>query len=139
MAFKVLLDVNILLDFVLQREEYERAYTLIEWATIGRIQAFIAASTLHTAIYPIEKEFGSGQTKNILLTLISDIRVIDIGQDITVSALHSPISNIQHALQYYTALHHRLDYVITRNRDLIQSAIPILPACTPEEFIKSNS
>ena len=139
MAFKVLLDVNILLDFVLQREEYEKAYTLIEWATIGKIQAFIAASALHTATYPIEKEFGSSQAKRILLTLLADIRVIDIGQDVTVSALHSPLSNIQHALQYYTALHHRLDYVITRDRDLIGSAIPILPACTPEEFIKSNA
>lgn len=139
MAFKVLLDVNILLDFVLQRKDYEKAFTLIEWATIGKIQAFIAASALHTATYPIEKEFGSRQTKEILLTLIGDIRVIDIGQDITVSALHSQISNIQHALQYYTALHHRLDYVITRNQELIQSAIPVLPACTPEEFIKSNS
>ena len=139
MAFKVLLDVNILLDFVLQRKDYETAYTLIEWATLGKIQAFIAASALHTATYPIEKEFGSRQTKVILLTLLGDIRVIDIGQDTTVSALHSPISNIQHALQYYTALHHRLDYIITPDQDLVRSAIPILPACTPEEFIKSNS
>jgi predicted nucleic acid-binding protein len=139
MAFKVLLDVNILLDFVLQREEYEKAYQLIEWATIGKIQAFIAASALSAATYPIEKEFGSWQTKEILLTLIGDIRIIDIGQDIAVNALHSRMSNIQHALQYYTALHHRLDYVITQDQDLIKSAIPILPACTPEEFIKSNS
>ena len=123
MAFKVLLDVNILLDFVLQREEYEKAYTLIQWATIGKIQAFIAASALHSAIYPIEKEFGSRQTKEILLTLIGDIRVIDIGQDVAISALHSQISDAQNSLKYYTALHHRLDYIITRDQDLIKSEI----------------
>ena len=47
--------------------------------------------------------------------------------------------DVEDALQYYTALHHRLDYLITWDKELIQSAIPVLPACTPEEFIKSNS
>ena len=139
MAFKVLLDVNILLDFVLQREEYERAYTLIEWATLGKVQAFITPSTVHMVAYYVGKEFGDLQTKEILLTLIGDIRIIDIGQDVTINALHSQMVDIEDSLQYYTALHHRLDYVITTDRGLIQSAIPILPACTPEEFIKSNT
>jgi predicted nucleic acid-binding protein len=139
MAFKVLLDVNIVLDFVLQRKEFEKAYILIEWATIGKIQAFITPSIVHMAAYWLEKEYGGWQTKEILLTLIGDIRVIDIGYDATINALHSQMDDIEDSLQYYTALHHRLDYVITRDRDLIESAIPILPACTPEEFIKRHS
>jgi len=139
MAFKVLLDVNILLDFVLQREEYEKAYTLIEWATTGKIQAFITPSTVHMVAYYVGKEFGDWQTKEIMLTLIGDIRIIDIGQDVTINALHSRMVDIEDSLQYYTALHHRLDYVITSDRGLIQSAIPILPVCTPDEFIKSNT
>jgi len=112
---------------------------LIEWATTGKIQAFITPSTVHMVAYFVGKEFGDWQTKEILLTLIGDVRVIDIGQDVTISALHSQMADVEDSLQYYTALHHRLAYVITRDRGLIQSAIAILPACTPEEFIKSNT
>jgi len=139
MAFKVLLDANIILDFVLQRREYESAYQLIEWATIGKIQAFITPSIVHVAAYWLIKEFGDWQTREILLSLVADVRVIDLGHDATINALHSQMVDVEDSLQYYTALNHRLDYVITRDRDLIRSAIPILPACTPEEFIKSNS
>jgi predicted nucleic acid-binding protein len=139
MAFKVLLDVNIILDFVLQRKEYDSAYQLIEWATVGKIQAFITPSIVHSAAHWILKEFGGWQTKEIFLSLVADIQVIDIGHDTTINALHSQMEDIEDSLQYYTALYHRLDYIITRDQGLIKSAIPILPACTPEEFIKSNS
>jgi hypothetical protein len=138
MAFKVLLDANIILDFVLQRREYESAEILIEWATVGKIQAFITPSIVHIAAYWLVKEYGEWQTKEILLTLVADIRVIDLGHDAMINALHSQMADVEDSLQYYTALHYRLDYVITRDRDLIKSAIPTLPACTPEEFIKSN-
>lgn len=139
MAFKVLLDANVILDFTLHRKEYESAYVLIEWATIGKIQAFVTPSILHVVAYWLLKEYGDWQTKEILLTLIGDIRVIDIGQDAAINALHSQMSDVEDSLQYYTALHHRLDYVVTRDQGLIKSALSILPACTPEEFIKSNS
>lgn len=139
MAFRVLLDTNIILDFVLQREDYQKACTLIEWATIGKIQAFITPPIVQSLAYFVGREFGSWQTKEILLTLIGDIQVIELGLDDMISALHSPIPDVEQALKYYTALHHKLDYVITRNEELIKSAIPVLPACTPEEFIKSNS
>jgi predicted nucleic acid-binding protein len=66
------------------------------------------------------------------------VQVIDIGHASTVNALNSKMTDIEDALQYYTALHHKLDYFITRDKDLIKAAIPILPAYSPEEFIKSN-
>src|SRR5215469_910174 len=139
MAFKVLLDANIILDFTLQRRDFETADKLIDWATAGKIQAFITPSIVHMTAYWLIKEYGDWQTKEILLSLVADLRVIDIGHDATVNALHSQMADVEDSLQYYTELHHRLDYVITRDRDLIKSAIPILPACTPEEFIKNNS
>lgn len=138
MAFRVLLDANILLDFTLQRKDFASARKLIEWAMVGRIHAFITPAILHIVGYWLTKEYGADQAKEILLTLLVDIQVIDIGHEASVNALHSQMTDIEDALQYYTALHHKLDYFITRDRDLIKSAIPILPAYSPEEFIKSN-
>ena len=45
------------------------------------------------------------------------------------------MDDIEDALQYYTALHHRLDYFVTRDKGLKKAAIAVLPVCSPEEFI----
>jgi hypothetical protein len=39
-------------------------------------------------------------------------------------------------LQYYTALHHKLDYFITRDKRLQKEAVPGLPVYTADEFLR---
>jgi hypothetical protein len=73
-----------------------------------------------------------------LLALLAEVQLIDAGYETTVSALHSRMENIPGALSYYAALHHRLDYFITRDKDLPNAAIPVLPVCRPEEFLEQN-
>lgn len=138
MAFRVFLDANILLDFTLKRPEYESARKIIEWVVEGRVEAYVTPSIIHMMAYWMTKSYGPEQTKRVLLALLADIQVIDISHETTVSALHSKINDVEDALQYYTALHHRLDYFISRDKGLQKEAIPILPVCTPEEFLKSN-
>jgi predicted nucleic acid-binding protein len=48
------------------------------------------------------------------------------------------MTDIEDALQYYTAMHHKVDYFISLDKNLIKSAIPVLPILTPEEFLKEN-
>jgi predicted nucleic acid-binding protein len=138
MAFRVFLDANILLDFALKRKEYDVSRQLIEWAVKGRVQAFITPSIVHIASYWLTKAYGNAKAGQLLLALLADVQVIDIGHEITVNALHSKMSDTEDALQYYTAMHHKLDYFITRDREVRMAAIPILPVCTPEEFLEDN-
>jgi hypothetical protein len=53
--------------------------------------------------------------------------------------LYSKIKNIEDALQYYTAMHHKIDYFITQDKDLQKESIPTLPIYTPDEFLKEVS
>ena len=57
MAFKVLLDVNVILDFTLQRGGFESADKLLEWVSIGKIQAFTTTSILRMTAYWLVKEY----------------------------------------------------------------------------------
>lgn len=41
MAFKVFLDVNVILDFILQRDGYQPSKTIISWAEEGKINGFV--------------------------------------------------------------------------------------------------
>ena len=77
-----------------------------------------------------------GKAKELLLTLLVDIQVIDISHEIVLNALNSRIDDIEDALQYYTALHHKLDFFITRDKPLQKAAIAALPVCPPEAFLQ---
>lgn len=135
MGFKLFLDANVLLDFALKRGDYETSRVLIEMGVGGRIQAFITPSILHIVGYWLKKAYGNPKAKELLLAFLADVQVIDIGHEIAMHALHSKMNDIEDALQYYTALHHRLDYFITRDKELKKAAIAPLPVCSPEEFI----
>jgi predicted nucleic acid-binding protein len=138
MAFRVFLDANILLDFALKRPKYESARTLIEWAVQGRVEAYVTPAVIQDTSRWLKKVYGAKRAKELLLALLADVIVIDGGHTVAVSALNSDMSDLDEALSYYAALHHKLDYFITRDEDLPKAAIPVLPVCTPEEFLKSN-
>ncbi len=136
MASRIFLDANILLDFILKREAYPVARKIMELSINGQIQAFITPSIVHIVGYWLTKAYGNAKAKELLLTLLADVGVIDIGHEITLTALHSKIKDIEDALQYYTAIHHKVDIFISRDKDLQKAAIPTLPVCTPDEFLK---
>lgn len=135
MAFKVFLDANIILDFTLKRDEYEQAKKIVELAVSGDIQAFITPSIVHIVGYWLTKTYGNAKAKELLLTLLVDVTVIDLPHEIAVNALHSKITDIEDALQYYTAIHHKLDYFISRDKQLQKQSIPMLAVYTPDEFL----
>lgn len=135
MASKVFLDANMLLDFTLKRDEYEQLRKIIELAVNGTIQAFISPSIVHIVDYGLTTEYGNAKAKQLLLTLMTDVTVIDLPHEIVLNALHSKITDIESALQYYTAVHHKLDYFISLDKQLQKQAIPVLPVYTPSDFL----
>ena len=135
MASKVFLDANILLDFTLKRDEYEQSKQIIELVINGTIQAFITPSIIHIVGYWLTKAYGNAKAKEMLLTLMADVTVIDLPHEIVLNALHSKITDIEDALQYYTAIHHKLDYFVSRDKQLQKQSIPILPVYTPQELL----
>lgn len=139
MAIKIFLDANILLDFTLKREAYPVARKIIEQAVSGQVQAFITPSIVHIVGYWLTKAYGNAKAKELLLTLLADVNVIDIDHEITLAALHSKIKDIEDALQYYTAIHHKVDYFISRDKDLQKVSIPTLPVYTPDQFLKETT
>ena len=135
MASKVFLDANVLLDFTLKREDYEQSKQIIELAVNGSIQAFITPSIVHIAGNWLTKAYGNAKAKELLLTLMADVTVIDLPHEVVLNALHSKITDIEDALQYYTAVHHKLDFFISRDKQLQKQSIPLLPVYTPKELL----
>lgn len=136
MASKVFLDANIILDFTLKRSHYNVAKEIIHLVVTGRINAFVTPSIIQICGYWLTKAYGYAKAKELLLALLNDITCIDLPHDKVVNALHSSIKDMEDAIQYYCALHHKIDYFISRDKDLHKLGIPALPVYSPEDFLQ---
>ena len=139
MASKVFLDANVLLDFFLQRERGETAKRVIEKVVEGSLSAYLTPSVLHIVGYWLSKVYGAGKAKQLLTTLLVDVHAIDCDHATAVMALQSSMDDIEDALQYFTAVKHKLNYFISSDKKLKKVAIPQLPVFTPEEFLQEIS
>src|ERR1700744_3812822 len=136
MAIRVFLDANVLLDFTLKREQYQESKQIMELVINGRIYAHITSSVLHITAYWLTKAYNATTAKEILLSLLTDVTVIDISRETAVVALHSKMTDIEDCLQYYTAIEHKLDYFVTNDKKLKKDGIPLLPVIPPNQLIK---
>ena len=136
MASKVFLDANVILDFLLQRSGGEHVEPIIESAIKGTIKLYLSSSIIHITTYWLKKEMTPENVKQVLITFLSDISCIDMDHNRVMQALHSDFSDIEDALQYYTALHHKVDCVLSRDKKFIKAAKAQLPVYDPATFIK---
>ena len=78
-------------------------------------------------------------TKKVLNTILNDLKVIDATHSIIEDALYSDMEDLEYKLQYYSAIHHKLYIVISRDKQFIKSGNSILPVIHPKDFIKPSN
>lgn len=137
MASKVFLDANIILDLTLKREGYIHAKQIIASAINGQITLYTSSSIIHIIGYWLTKTYGSNKAKNLLLALLDDVQILETNHETIVNSLHSKIIDIEDAIQYQTAIYHKLDGFISRDRQLQKISTSTVPVYTPEEFLKT--
>jgi predicted nucleic acid-binding protein len=137
MASKVFIDANIILEHSLGREKFDEVRKIFLLIEDGDIKAYTTTSILQTCGYVLLKYYGSVTIKKILLGLLNLITVIDYKHDIIVVAINSSFSDFEDAIQYYTALEHKIDYYLTLDKRLIKEATPQLPALSPKSFLNN--
>lgn len=135
MAYKVFLDANILLDFTLKRTGYSEARKIIQKGIDSELQLYTSPAVLHIASYWITKAYSGAIAKNLLITLLADVQIIECDHATVLMAIHSNIDDIEDALQYYAALKYNISYFISSDKKLKKVAIPQLPVYTAKEFL----
>jgi predicted nucleic acid-binding protein len=135
MAYKIFLDANIVLDLTLKRKEFENVKNIFNNIQKGIFKAYISSSVLHIVSYILNKEYSVKATKDILITLLQDVTLIDCPNEIAVNALISKINDIEDALQYYVALNHKMDYFISNDKQLKKESLSTLPVLNSSDFV----
>ena len=136
MAYKIFFDINVILDYTLQRNNFDDMKIIIDNIERGYHRGYITSTTIHTLSYFLSKEYGQQKVKIILLDLLSFITVIDAPQDVINNELHANFNDIEDALQVYTALHYRMNFFLTSDKKLIKESSEVLPILNAKDFVK---
>jgi len=135
----VLIDTNILLDFLQNREANgEFANSIIELCAKKVVSGFMAAHSVSNAFYILRKDYSVEKRKEMLINLCNIVDIVDIDKQKILASLHNEdFSDIEDCLQMECAMRANVDYIITRN--LADFAVSTIPAILPSDFLKKVS
>jgi predicted nucleic acid-binding protein len=132
----VLIDLNIVLDVLQKREPfYEASASLLAAAEAGRIQGFLAAHSVTTLFYLVQKSVSATEARAVLTSLLQFMKIAPIDQSTVEQALNLNFRDFEDAVQMMAAVQCQLDCLVTRNIKDYQSAL--LPVMQPVDFINS--
>lgn len=126
--FKVLIDLNIILDVLQKREPfYITSARVLAHAETGQIDGVVAAHTMTTLFYLIAKDQSADQARIILTNLLQFLSIARVDQTIIEQALNLPYQDFEDAVQMMAAVQASVQYLVTRNiRDYEAGPIPAL-------------
>lgn len=128
---RVLVDTNIVLDALLERESFvEDARALLEAIRAGQIQGYVRATTLTNIFYIIRRQTRSLERARqaVSMTLIL-MQICPVDRGILEAAFAFNVRDFEDAVQLGCAIAENLEAIITRNpQDFAGAALPILSA-----------
>lgn len=131
---KLLVDGNILLDVLQNREPHVTASALVwKLCETGQAKGFVSALTFANLVYVLRRELDPKKTEEVLkkLSLIFSFAELSGADLLKAAGLHW--NDYEDALQAVTAERLRADFIITRNvKDFKQSNVLAL---TPAELL----
>jgi predicted nucleic acid-binding protein len=131
---RIFVDTNLLLDVLAKREPFytaaARVWTLAE---TGACEALVSAISFNNVFYIVRKARDPAAARRALVLLRDVFASIDPDQRILNQAIDSDIPDLEDAIQFYSALHARADYLLTRNVGDFPAGI--LPVLAPDEFL----
>ena len=131
---KLLIDTNVVLDVLAQREPwFGDSARLLAHIEQGGATGHIAAHTLTTLHYLLARHLGQQKTAAVLIDLTAMLRVEPVDHQVLQQALALGWRDFEDAVQAVTAAQCQADYLVTRNpRDFRRSLIPVI---APSEFL----
>jgi predicted nucleic acid-binding protein len=129
----ILIDLNIILDYLEGRDGCEKAGELFAKCFQRELKGYVCAHEITTLSYYLGKTHKD-RTENmkIISRILQIFDVIEIGKTILEKAVLSNIADFEDAVIVESAKVKKIDCIVTRNiKDFKNSPIPVL---LPEEY-----
>jgi predicted nucleic acid-binding protein len=130
----VLCDINFILDIFLERQPFyapaARIFAMIE---AKQLKGYLCANSFPTLFYILAKELKRDGAMKVLQKIRIVFRVASVDEKVIDLSLASDIKDFEDAVQCYSAVHAKVDCLITRNKaDYVSDIVSVM---TPEEFL----
>lgn len=136
MVNRILVDTNVLLDFLLTREPfYEEAKDIILSCVDGKIEGCIAAHSIPNMFFILRRDYNAKERREILSNICSIFDVEGIDKAKLVACLENEkFIDFEDCLQMECAKAYGADYIVTRNvSDYATSGIK---AILPKDYLE---
>jgi predicted nucleic acid-binding protein len=134
---KVLIDSDVILDLLLDRESFadqsERVFTCL---ATGRVQGLVTTAALLNIYYIARKALGRSVALNCVQRLLETdgLEVVAVDKQHIQDALNSGMSDFEDAVQASAAVVAEVNFIVSRNkRDFRQSSVPVV---SPQELLE---
>lgn len=136
MVNKILIDTNVLLDYLVEREPfYEEAKNVVLTCTEGNTRGCIAAHSIPNMFFILRKEFSSEERRQLLSNLCEIFDVEGIDKDkLLVGLKNENFSDFEDCLQMECAKNYGAEYIVTRNISDFSSSD--IKAILPSEYLR---
>jgi len=113
---KLFLDTNVILDVLADREPFaEDAAFVLSAIERGDADGFIAAHTVTTLFYLLQRTLGLRKAKRAVADLLKLFEVVPVDNDRLLQALAMNWKDFEDAVQAACAAKADVDYFVTRN------------------------
>ena len=135
MVGKILIDTNVLLDYLLEREPFfEDAKKVILSCAEGNTKGCIAAHSISNMFFILRKDYTQKERRKILFNLCTIFDVEGIDKVKLLSGLaNEDFSDFEDCLQMECAKSYGADYIVTRN--VSDYSISDIKAILPSEYL----
>lgn len=133
---RILLDTNVVLDVLLDREPHVRASSAILAAVeAGLLTGLLGATSVTTIHYLASKAVGSRRARRHTETLLSLCEIAPVNADVLRDALGQGFKDYEDAVLHEAARAANAMGIVTRDRGGFSRAS--LPIYSPEELLAS--
>lgn len=136
MVNKILIDTNVLLDYLLGRDPFfEDAKKVILSCTEGDTKGCIAAHSISNMFFILRKDYTASERREILSSLctIFDVEGIDKAK-LLAGLANEEFSDFEDCLQMECAKSYGAEYIVTRN--VADYSASDIKAILPSEYLE---
>jgi predicted nucleic acid-binding protein len=127
---RVLIDTNIVLDFLLQREPFSQdAELLFQAIDVGEVFGYVTATTLTDIFYISRRHTRSiEQARQAVSETLTAMVICPVDRAVLELAFDSGLDDFEDAVQIFSAVAQGLEAIVTRDaQGFLSSPIPVLP------------
>jgi predicted nucleic acid-binding protein len=133
---KVLIDTNVVLDAIANREPFRLyAQKIIELILDNKIEGYITSNSITDIHYIARKHLARNDLSNTMRSLFAIFSIIDVlGMD-CYKALDFPLDDYEDALLVVCSNRMNIDCIITRDEEFLDKAKSFVQVISPADFL----